>query len=152
MSKKQKKNVRKGIAALIYCENVRGKNEFLLLKRKLNWKGWEWCKGGIKKGENEFEAVEREMKEETGRKSGFVIKKTPFVQSFDYEKEFVKDKTGFLGARNFVFLVRFLDKKVKPDKKEHSNCGWFDKKDVLKKIAWPDQKKIFEQVIRKYKI
>ena len=144
--------MRKGIATLIYFENAGGKNEFLLLKRKLNWNGWEWCKGGIKKGENEFEAAEREMKEETGRKSGLVMKKTPFVQSFNYQKEFVKDKKEVSGTRNFVFLVRFLDKKVKFDKKEHSDCRWFNKKDVLKKITWPDQKKIFEKAIRKYKL
>jgi len=148
---KQKK-VRKGIAALIYFENAGGKNEFLLLKRKLNWNGWEWCKGGVKKGEGVLEAVEREMREETGRKSGWIIKKTPFIQSFDYGKEFVKDKKSFAGARNFVFLVRFFDKKVEVDGKEHSGFKWFDKKVALKAITWLDQREIFEKVIRKYKL
>lgn len=137
---------------MIYYKNASGKNEFLLLKRKLNWKGWEWCKGGIKKGEDEFDAVERELKEETGRVSGFALKKTPFVHSFEYEKEFVKDKKGFLGARNSAFLIRFLDKKVKLGGKEHFGFKWFDKKGALKAIAWADQKKMIKKIVRKYKL
>jgi len=150
--KKQKRKVRKGIAALIYYKKNGGAAKFLLLKRKLNWKGWEWCKGGIKGGESEFGATEREMREETGRESGYIIKKTAYVHLFKYQKEFLKDNKEFEGARNVIFLVRFFDKKVRSDRKEHSSFRWVDKKTALKLLSWPDQRKMFRKIVKKYKL
>ena len=44
------------------------KTLYLMLKRKLHWKGWEFPKGGAKKGETIRQTIIREVKEEVGLK------------------------------------------------------------------------------------
>ncbi|MFW6233463.1 MAG: NUDIX domain-containing protein, partial [Nanoarchaeota archaeon] len=62
-----KKNYRKGIFIVVYTIY---NNEifYLLLKRKLHWKGWEFPKAGVKEKESLIECAKRELKEETGLK------------------------------------------------------------------------------------
>ena len=87
----KKSSIRKGIAAIVYIED-RDRRKFLLLKRKQNWKGWEWIKGGRRQGENEIKTLKREIKEEIGKKPGdYIAKKTRIIHSFNYQKEYKKD-------------------------------------------------------------
>jgi len=46
--------LRKGVLAIIMREG-----KFLILRRVRNWKGWEFPKGGIDKGEEEEDALLR---------------------------------------------------------------------------------------------
>ena len=59
---------RKAIFIVIYTITKK-RIEYLILKRRLHWKGWEFPKGGIKFSETERKAVLRELKEETGLSS-----------------------------------------------------------------------------------
>ena len=58
---------RKAVFIVAYSK-INNKIEYLLLKRKLHWKGWEFPKGGAEEKENNLDAVKRELKEETGLK------------------------------------------------------------------------------------
>ena len=137
--------IRRGISAIIFFEDNEGKKKFLLLKRKQNWKGWEFLKGGRKKGEDEWAALKREIKEETGL-GRFSAKKTRFIQEFNYKKEYKKDNKKWDGARNRIFLVEVFDKKIKTDKIEHSGFKWASKKEALKMLTWKDYRRIFRQI------
>ncbi len=64
---------RKGIFLVTYSKE-NGKTKYLILKRKLHWKGWEFPKGGIEPGESIKKTIKRELKEETGLKP-LMIKK-----------------------------------------------------------------------------
>ena len=64
--------IRKGAVAIIFRQD-----EFLILKRELNWKGWEFVKGSIDEGEDEETAVKREIREETGLEDIEIIHKLP---------------------------------------------------------------------------
>lgn len=143
-----KKRIRKGIAAIVFLKEE-GKTKFLLLKRKQNWKGWEWVKGGCKKGESSVQTLKRELKEEIGIKNNYELKATSYSHFFLYQKFFIKDKKGYLGAQDKIYFVQLINPKIKVDKKEHSDYGLFSKKEALKKITWPDQKKIFKNATRK---
>ena len=136
--------IRKGVAAVVFKRNG-GKTKFLLLKRKKNWKGWEWLKGGCKKGENEDSCLKRELKEETGV-SKFKAKKTKYFHKFSYPKLLVKDGRRYGGAKHRLFLVEILSDKIKFDDKEHSGFKWVNKKKALKLITWRDQKNLFAKV------
>ena len=61
------KKYRKGIFVVVYSK-TKNKIEYLILKRKLHWKGWEFPKGGKRIYETLQMAVKREVKEETGLK------------------------------------------------------------------------------------
>ena len=136
---------RKGISAIVFIKE-RNNFKFLLLRRKLNWVGWEFLKGGRKKGENEKECLKREIKEEIGMKN-FSFKKTPFFHEFRYSRPYKKDKIRWDSAKNRIYVVRIFSNKIKLDKNEHSSFKWFSKKDVLKKLTWKDYKILFEKIM-----
>ncbi len=71
-------SVRKGVNGIIYSKEKDG-IFFLVLHRVLNWKGWEFPKGGIEKTDSVDEiALRREIKEETGLTNIRIIIKLPF--------------------------------------------------------------------------
>lgn len=139
---------RRGVSAIIWTRD-KGKKKYLLLKRKLYWTGWEWLKGGCKRGEDELACLEREIREETGKKvEEYIVEKTNIIFSFKYERPFVHDGELWSGAKNRVYLIEFNNKKIKLDKDEHSGHKWVSRDDALKLITHEDQKKIFERLIK----
>lgn len=138
--------IRKGVSAIIFFDNTK-KIEYLLLKRKLNWKGWEFLKGGIKGNESELSCLKREIKEEIGVKK-FAALKTKEANFFTYQKEYVKDDRKWDGAKNTVYIIQIFSKKIKLDRNEHSGFKWVDRKNVSKMITWKDSRKIFEKLTK----
>ncbi|MCX8194216.1 MAG: NUDIX hydrolase, partial [Candidatus Pacearchaeota archaeon] len=59
------KKIRKGVFVVVYSKRPL---RYLLLHRKLHWKGWEFPKGGLLANEKYEHAAVREIKEETGLK------------------------------------------------------------------------------------
>lgn len=138
--------IRRSVAAIIFRKD-KGVKKYLLLKRKLNWKGWEFMKGGCKVFESENNCLIREVQEETGFNE-FLFEKTGFRYKFKYQKVFMKDNKLFSGAKNSVYLVEVFSPKVKIDKIEHSMFKWVPKKEALKLLTWDNQKEIFRKVIK----
>ena len=140
--------IRRGVSAIIWTKD-KGKKKYLLLRRKMYWTGWEWLKGGCKKGENELACLEREIKEETGKKvEDYIVAKTNIIFSFKYERPFVHDGELWRGAKNRVYLIELNNKRIKIDTIEHSRHKWVSKADALKLITWNDQRKIFGKLAR----
>jgi len=136
---------RKGVAAVVFT-NIRGNKKYLILKRKLHWKGYEFLKGGLKKGENEDNAIRREIREETGKLSPeYKLKKTNLSYSFAYERPFIQDKELWAGSKNRVYTAEFDNPYIRLDKDEHSGFKWMSKKDALRLLTWPNQKDILRK-------
>ena len=114
------------------------KPEYLILKRKLHWKGWEFPKGGVEFLETKKMAVKRELFEETGLRS-IRIKKFSFSGSYDYEKS-LPDRKGFIGQEFSLYFAEVEKSKVKIDKKEHSGFRWVSFPVAFKSLEWPNQK------------
>ena len=76
---------RKSVFVVVYSKTKKGV-EYLILKRKLHWIGWEFPKGGIKKFESKKRAVRREIKEETGLNPS-KISRFNFSGKFNYDKK-----------------------------------------------------------------
>ena len=131
------KKYRRAIFAVVYYFD-KGKIKYLLLKRKLHWKGWEFPKGGIENNETKRDAVKREVLEETGLKI-IRIKKFDFHGKYDYEKP-LNDRKGVSGQTYDLFLVEVKKGDVSIDKKEHEDFSWESYEDALKKLKWLDQK------------
>jgi 8-oxo-dGTP pyrophosphatase MutT (NUDIX family) len=147
-----KLNYRPAVFLVVYKKEKKDKEEnkvktnnktkYLILKRKLHWRGYEFPKGGIEKGESIISAVKRECKEETGLKPIKIIKFN-IKGKYKYNK-ILKDRPGYIGQAYNLFAAQVKEtknKKVKLDKKEHSGYAWLNFSQAIKKLTWKNQKK-----------
>ncbi len=129
---------RKGVFVVTYSRTNEGV-KYLVLKRKLHWKGWEFPKGGLMKNENEEKGVRREVKEETG-KNPLNIKKFDVFGRYKYEKE-LKDREGVMGQTYSLYSAEIKPGLIKLDKQEHAGYHWLNFEKALKKLTWSNQRK-----------
>ncbi len=113
--------------------------QYLLLKRKLHWKGWEFPKGRIEKGETKIGAARRELKEETGH-TALKIRNFHFSGKYKYKK-ILPDRPNIIGQTFSLYGTKIKKEKVSLDKREHSGHRWVNFNLALKMLKWPDQKK-----------
>ena len=145
---------RKAIFVVVYAIE-KGKAHYLILKRKLHWKGWEFPKGGLETlRERMFikKAVKREVIEETGL-IPMKVRKHNFSGKFRYDRP-LKDRPGLIGQTYKLFSAKV--KKKKPNLKknqdvEHSGYLWLDYKKAMKKLTWPNQRKCL-RIVNSYLI
>ena len=130
---------RKAVFILPYAKTKKG-IEYLLLKRRLHWKGWEFSKGKIEKNEKRVNTARRELREETGHSPLKGIKKFNFSGKYNYNKIF-PDRPGLKGQTFSLYAAEIKKGKVKIDRKEHSGFRWVNFPTALKMLKWPNQKK-----------
>ncbi len=140
---------RKYVAAIIFTK-TKQENLFLLLRRKQNWRGWEYVKGGLFPGESLMAGLRREIREETGAKKFKVIKKLPLKIRYKWPKSYLKDEKRWRGAIQQVYVVEVFSKKIKLDKKEHSGYKWTAGKAAVKMLTYSEPKTILQYVLKKY--
>jgi len=129
---------RKGVFIVIYR---REDNEikYLVLRRILHWKGWEFPKGGLEGSRDYIKNIKREIKEETG-KLPFNTKNLHVSGKYKYKKE-LKDRKDIEGQTYVLYSVEIKPGLIKIDKKEHSSYQWLNFEKALKKLTWPNQRK-----------
>lgn len=137
---------RKAVFVVVYSK-FGSKIKYLLLKRKLHWKGWEFPKGKIEKGERKEETAKREAKEETGLKI-IKLKKFNFSGKYFYSKK-LPDRPNYIGQTFRLFSGEVKTGKVKLDKKEHSTYEWVNFEKALRKLKWSNQRKCL-RIVNKY--
>jgi 8-oxo-dGTP pyrophosphatase MutT (NUDIX family) len=132
---------RRAVFAVVYAKN-KGEIEYLILKRKLHWKGWEFPKGKIELFESKKKTVMREVFEETGlRPIKNKIRKFDFSGKYKYKK-ILSDRPKIIGQTFSLYGVEVkFSKKVSLDGKEHSGFEWVSFEKGLKKLTWPNQRK-----------
>lgn len=138
-----KNKFRRAVFAVVYSKED-NKTKYLLLKRKLHWRGWEFVKGGVENSESEEDTVKREIKEETGLKIKS-IKKFDFHGEYRYRKKY-PDRGSLIGQRYSLYAVEVDGLKVKMDEKEHSNYEWLDFENAIKRLTWRNQKECLKIV------
>ena len=145
---KSKNKFRKGVFVVVYSlskvDGKRKKIEYLILKRKLHWKGWEFVKGGVKKGEFLLKTVKRESFEESGLRI-FNVKRYSYSGKYRYDKVF-DERKGFIGQSFVLYSAETKRGRVRLDGKEHSNHKWMNFKGAYKKLRWPNQKRALKMV------
>lgn len=134
-----KKSLRKAVFIVTYKKDVKNFVSYILLKRHKHWKGWEFPKGGIDKGETPIQTAKREVKEETGLEI-IKIKKYNIKGAYLYPK-MMKDRPNLIGQTYILFSAQVKEGKIKIDKKEHTNHVWLPYEKAIKKLTWPNQKK-----------
>ena len=139
MYKMPKGKYRKAVFVLPYSKTKKG-IEYLLLKRKLHWKGWEFAKGKIEKSEEKIKTAKRELKEETGHRA-LKIKRFNFSGKYNYEK-MLKDRPEIKGQTFTLFAAEIKRTgRVTLDPKEHSGHKWVSFSQAFKMLRWPNQRK-----------
>ena len=132
-----KPKFRKAVFIVTYSIQ-KNKIYYLILKRKLHWKGWEFPKGGVDFPESKKSAIKREIKEETNL-IPLKIKKFNFSGKYKYKKKYL-DRKDFIGQSFYLYAVEVKKEKVKIDEREHSNYKWLEFKEAVKKVTWKNQK------------
>jgi 8-oxo-dGTP pyrophosphatase MutT (NUDIX family) len=133
----KKNKYRKGVFMVTYSI-VKGKPKYLILKRKLHWKGYGFPKGGIENSESKFETIQREISEETGLEIKN-IKNHHKSSKWLYTEE-LKDRPGVVGQTWSLFSVEVKKGPIKVDKKEHYSGSWLDYDKAVDKLTYENQK------------
>ena len=140
---------RPAVFVVVYLK-TKNKIEYLILKRKLHWKGWEFPKGGIDFRETKIEAVKREVKEESGLKI-LKIKKFNIYGKYKYDKEY-SDRPGIKGQKYSLYSALVKKGEPKLDKREHSDYKWMNFSDAVNKLTWNNQRKCLKIVNERIRI
>lgn len=117
---------------------------YLVLKRKLHWRGWEFPKGGLEEKENPFHAVKRELKEETSSVP-IKIKKFNIHGKYLYRNK-IPDRQGIVGQSYSLYAVEVKKQNVKFDEHEHSDYKWVPYSLAMKMLKHSNQKKCLKKV------
>ncbi len=142
---------RKAVFVVTYSI-IEDKIYYLLLKRKLHWKGWEFPKGGLETLKEKLfvkSAVRREIVEETGL-TPVSIKSMNFFGKYKYKKE-LKDRPGVMGQKYQLYAAQVPMEEVTLSANgdaEHSDYKWVEFKKAIKLLKWPNQKKCLKMVNR----
>ncbi|MGD7052407.1 MULTISPECIES: NUDIX hydrolase [Bacillaceae] len=143
-------NIRQAVGAIVTI----GNEYILILKTKINTAEgkkeiqgeWDFIKGGVEKTDSSlYEAVLRELKEETGKNTFSVIKEFEEKISFKFPQE-VADRIGYHSQETTMFLVEYTgeNKDWLPQDDEISEISFFKKEEVLKKLAHDQTREFFK--------
>ncbi len=125
----------KSAGAVVFRDSGKGR-QYLLLQ---NQGRWDFPKGGVERGEIEFDTVLREVKEETGL--GHVTIVPGFRRVIEY---FYRRDNKNIHKQVAYLLASTADTKVKISS-EHQGFGWFSYLDALDKASYDNSKKILTE-------
>ncbi|WP_226680827.1 NUDIX domain-containing protein [Sutcliffiella horikoshii] len=143
--------VRQAVGAIVTI----GKEYILILKTKINTTEgkkeiqgeWDFIKGGVEKTDSSlYEAILRELKEETGKNTFYVIKEFEEKISFKFPQGVAK-KIGYHSQETTMFLVEYKgeNKDLLPQDDEVSEIGFFKKEEVQRKLAHEETRQYFKK-------
>ncbi len=139
-------SVRNVVVGIVYKKDE-SEIRFLVLHRILLWKGWEFPKGGIEKGEIEETAIKRELKEEAGLEKIRIIEKLPMQIKYKYPKEYA-EKFKDSETVQSVYVVRAFQDDIKLPAyhgvAEHDEFKWLQYEDARKLLTHAQQKKALD--------
>lgn len=136
---------KQGVEAVLF-KKIGESKYYLLLHRILNWKGWEFPKGGVDEGEQPEQAVVREIGEEAGLK---VVK---IVGRLSQKKEWKAKDTHYV--YDVFFVEADSDEHVRLGRHEvieHDDFKWLTASQALETLTYDNSKKAFKQALEELK-
>ena len=135
------KKYRKGVFIVLYTKPP---ISYLLLHRKLHWKGWEFPKGGSLAKERVENTVVRELREEVGLRA-LDCKRFPVRGRFSYDKKTQRERKA-VGFAWVLFACLIKRGKVRISKREHDGYRWCSYGQARKLLSWQNQKRCLKLV------
>ena len=123
--------------AIIFSINSSSDVSYLLLQH--NAGHWDFAKGNIEYGENEFQAARREIREETG------IESVHFLEGFRVRVEYYYKREGNLVHKEVVFFLARSDSQRVMISNEHIGYSWCDFDKSLAKLTYRSARDVLEQ-------
>ncbi|MFH1331886.1 MAG: NUDIX domain-containing protein [archaeon] len=127
--------VSKKVQAVIY-DLKKGEPYFLILHRVLHWRGWELHKGTIENNDSYKKTLRREIFEETCLRNVKIVR--PLGVSFYFNRRKSKVVEVFLVKASMRQRINISRNPCK----EHDGYLWADRETALKKLTWPDARKV----------
>lgn len=124
------------VAAVIY-KTEKGNIKFLILRRKLHWKGWEFVKGKIER-EGLKHAALREVHEETGLRKVSIVFKLPMEIIYHH-----KSANGHSVSALKACLVECHGGNVRISK-EHASYRWVSGKQANNMLTYDTHKTLLK--------
>jgi len=136
--------LRQAVSVVVFKED-----KFLMTSSK-GWPENSWCfpQGGINSGETHFEAAKRELKEELGTDKFNLFTKSKIEHTYLFPDK-IKGKKGCEGQYQTVWFAEFFGdfEDIKPNKDELMQQAWFKREEIIKNMAYPEQKETFKKVL-----
>ena len=133
-------NEKFGVTGIIFDEKG-GARHFLLLQRVLNWRGWEFVKGGIEGDEKPEAAVLREISEETGLDNVKMVCALP--EKFSWTAKDTKYiYTPFILRASMAEEIDIMQEII-----EHDGFRWVLQAEVENMLTHEDNKRIFREAL-----
>lgn len=138
------------------------KDKRFLLVQLTGWPKdwWKFPQGGVKEGESEKTAVQRELKEELGSQNFRIVATSSHTHQYNWSVDSIK-KAGYRwrGQIQKFFLVEFLgnEEEIEINRKETQQYKWVELKDLFRNIdhdhpLFANYKNTIEKVLREFKM
>lgn len=132
----------RGVAAVILKKAGSG-YRVLLIKRADSFEGaWCYVAGKIEQGEKAWQAVLREIKEETNLFPAALYSADIFEQFYEPERESIWVAPVFVGYINDRQKIKLNE--------EHSAYHWFTMEEAMQAVVFPGQRIILEHVEKEF--
>ncbi|MCX6803991.1 MAG: NUDIX domain-containing protein [Candidatus Diapherotrites archaeon] len=125
--------------------------KFLLLHRVLHWRGWEFPKGGVKDNEEVFDAIGRELFEETGIPKYELVGKVDEIHYFDSVRKIKSFVQNFIVRVSSNNKISFEHQDLKDGVKvvEHDDFKWCFPSEAVKMLKHKNMKNTMIKAVRK---
>ncbi len=133
-------NEKHGVTGVIFSEK-NGLRHFLLLHRVLNWRGWEFVKGGIDGAEKPEEAVFREIEEETG------LQNVKMVAALPEKISWTAKDTKYIYTPFILRASMSEEISLEQEIIEHDGFRWVPQQEAENMLTHEDNKKIFREAL-----
>ena len=122
--------------AVVYRKDKHANMYLLLLYERDGKQYWDFPKGGAEAGEDAFDAMRAEVKEETG------ITQLDMASGFKEKTHYMFRNAGELVSKDVVFFLARTEQEKVTVSFEHKDADWYTYEEAMKIMKFKDSKDV----------